>query len=216
MPVPAKEAELPATPPDLSGAKSVDDFVFGWLKHLGVAPAAPCSDEVFVRRVYLDVIGTLPTAAEARTFLTSTAPDKRGALVEQLLTREEFADRWALKWGDLLRIRAEFPINLWPNAAQAYHRWVRTSVAQNKPYDQFARELLTASGSNFRVGPANFYRAMQSRTPEGIAATVAPMTPKMQSLATASSETLASSTAGSRAKPTKCADRKSTRLNSSH
>ncbi len=78
-----------------------------------------------------------------------------------------------MKWGDVLRIKAEFPINLWPNAAQAYHRWVRQSIAENKPYDQFVREMLTSSGSNFRVGPVNFYRAMQNKTPEGIASSVA-------------------------------------------
>jgi hypothetical protein len=78
-----------------------------------------------------------------------------------------------MKWSDLLRIKAEFPVNLWPNAAQAYHRWVLASLAANKPYDQFARELLTASGSNFRVGPANFYRAIQNRKPDGIATAVA-------------------------------------------
>ena len=64
-------------------------------------------------------------------------------------------------------------MNLWPNAAQAYHGWVRASIAENKPYDQFVREMLTSSGSNFRVGPVNFYRAIQNNTPEGIAATVA-------------------------------------------
>ncbi len=78
-----------------------------------------------------------------------------------------------MKWSDLLRVKAEFPINLWPNAAQAYHRWIRTSIRENKPYDQFVREMLTASGSNFRVPPVNFYRAMQNREPPGIAQTVA-------------------------------------------
>jgi hypothetical protein len=77
-----------------------------------------------------------------------------------------------MKWSDILRIKAEFPVKVWPNAAQAYHRWVWESVARNKPYDRFARELLTSSGSNFRVGPVNFYRAIQNRTPEGIAAAV--------------------------------------------
>ncbi len=77
-----------------------------------------------------------------------------------------------MKWSDILRIKAEFPVKVWPNAAQAYHRWVWESIAQNKPYDQFARELLTSSGSNFRVGPVNFYRAIQNKTPEGIAAAV--------------------------------------------
>lgn len=138
-----------------------------------VAPAALCSDAVFLRRAYLDVIGTLPTGAEARDFLLDPAPDKRRALVERLLGREEFADFWAMKWGDLLRVKAEFPINLWPNAAQAYHRWIRTSLREGRSFDWFARELLTASGSNFRVGPVNFYRAMQNREPRGIAQTVA-------------------------------------------
>ena len=78
-----------------------------------------------------------------------------------------------MKWSDILRIKAEFPVNLWPNAAQAYHRWIRASIVQNKPYDKFAREMLTASGSNFRVGPVNFYRAIQDKTPEGIATAAA-------------------------------------------
>jgi hypothetical protein len=77
-----------------------------------------------------------------------------------------------MRWSDVLRIKAEFPVKVWPNAAQAYHRWVWESIAQNKRYDKFARELLTSSGSNFRVGPVNFYRAIQDRTPEGIAGAV--------------------------------------------
>lgn len=142
------------------------------LKPLGLKPAL-CSDAVFVRRAYLDVIGKLPTAEEASKFIADTSADKRPALIDHLLGRDEFAVYWSMKWADLLRIKAEFPVNLWPNAAQAYHRWVLTALEQNKPFDQFARELLTSSGSNFRVGPVNFYRAMQSRTPEGIASTVA-------------------------------------------
>lgn len=132
-----------------------------------------CSDAVFVRRVYLDVIGTLPASEEVLGFLNDTGKDKRRVLIDRLLERDEYADYWAMKWGDILRIKAEFPVNLWPNAAQAYHRWVRASLAENKPYDKFARELLTSSGSNFRVGPVNFYRAIQNRTPQGIAGAVA-------------------------------------------
>ena len=106
-------------------------------------------------------------------FLADKSPDKRTALIDRLLKRDEFADYWAMKWCDLLRVKAEFPINLWPNAAQAYHRWIRTSIKENKPYDRFVREMLTASGSNFRTPAVNFYRAMQSRQPEAIARTVA-------------------------------------------
>ncbi len=152
---------------------AIDRPVIVRCEKLGLTPANPCSDAVFVRRVYLDVIGTLPTATQAREFILDQNPDKRRKLIDQLLERDEFADYWAMKWCDVLRVKAEFPINLWPNAAQAYHRWIRTSIRDNKPYDQFARELLTSSGSNFRVGPVNFYRAMQNRDPQGIAQTVA-------------------------------------------
>lgn len=147
----------------------IDALVAGRLSELGLRPAERCPDEVFVRRAFFDAIGTLPTADEARTFLADRSPDKRDALVDRLLERDEFADYWAMKWCDLLRVKSEFPINLWPNAVQAYHRWVRTSIKQNLPMDRFARELLTASGSNFRVPQVNFYRAVQSKTPQALA-----------------------------------------------
>jgi len=150
----------------------LDRIVFGKLKKLGIQPVL-CSDSVFVRRAYLDVLGTLPTTEEARQFIDDANENKRVVLIDQLLKRDEFADYWSMKWGDVLRIKAEFPINLWPNAAQAYHRWVRQSIVENKPYDQFVREMLTSSGSNFRVGPVNFYRAIQNKTPNGIATSVA-------------------------------------------
>jgi hypothetical protein len=151
----------------------IDKLVFTRLEKLGIQPANICSDAVFVRRVYLDVIGTLPTAKEARTFILDNDPNKRSTLIDHLLQRDEFADYWAMKSGDLLRIKAEFPINLWPNAVQAYHRWIRTSIKKNLPYDRFVRELLVSSGSNFRVPQVNFYRAMQSKEPDVIAQVVA-------------------------------------------
>jgi len=151
----------------------IDQLVFAHLKQLQIEPAALSSDSVFLRRVFLDTVGILPTPEEAREFLADTNPAKRSALIDRLLARPEFADYWANKWCDLLRVKAEFPINLWPNAAQAYHHWIRASIAANKPYDQFVRQLLTESGSNFRNAPVNFYRAMQNRTPQGIAQSAA-------------------------------------------
>ena len=161
--------------PDAPIAESqLDKIVLGKLSWPLIIQPVLCSDAVFVRRAYLDVIGTLPTANEAKEFIQDPdTKNKRNRLIARLLERDEFADYWAMKWGDILRIKAEFPVNLWPNAAQAYHRWVRASIAENKPYDKFVRELLTSSGSNFRVGPVNFYRAIQNRTPEGIAGAVA-------------------------------------------
>jgi len=151
----------------------VDSLVFDRLKRLGIQPADRCSDGVFVRRAYLDVIGTLPTREEAAQFLQEASPGKRRALIDRLLERDEFADYWAMKWADLLRVKSEFPINLWPNAAQAYHRWIRTSLKQNLPYDRFVRALLTSSGSNFRDPPVNFYRAVQGKEPQALAQAVA-------------------------------------------
>jgi hypothetical protein len=151
----------------------IDELVLDKLKQLGIEPARLCSDGVFVRRVYLDVTGTLPTADEARRFLDDSHPDKRRKLVDRLLDGEEYVDYWTMKWCDLLRVKSEFPINLWPNAVQAYYRWIRTSVKEEMPYDRFVREMLTASGSNFRKPQVNFYRAVQSREPQAIAEAVA-------------------------------------------
>jgi hypothetical protein len=162
------EATTPAAPPT-----QLDELVFARLHELQITPARPCSDATFIRRAYLDLTGTLPSGLEAQQFIANSAPNKRQGLIDRLLATDAFADYLAMKWGDLLRIKAEFPINLWPNAAQAYHRWVRQAIRDNKPYDQFVRELLTSSGSNFERPAVNFYRAMQSRTPVGIAQAVA-------------------------------------------
>lgn len=154
--------------PALEADNKIDELVYAKLKELGIPPSERASDAVFLRRVSLDVTGTLPTVAETRAFLADPDPEKRQKLVDRLLASEEFADYWAMKWSDLFRIKSEYPSNLWPNAVQAYHHWIRDAIATNKPYDQFARELLTATGSNFRVPEANFYRAFLKRDPQTI------------------------------------------------
>jgi hypothetical protein len=172
-PAPPASQDPFESPAAVTSLNQIDDLVFGRLKRLGIKPANLSSDAVFVRRAYLDVIGTLPTADEARVFLDDPNPSKRAALIDRLLERPEYADYLAMRWGDVLRIKSEFPINLWPNAVQAYHRFVKTAVRDNMPYDRFVRELLTQSGSNFRVAPVNFYRAVQSKDPRTLASTVA-------------------------------------------
>ncbi len=162
--------ECPAT---LAPPTSLDKPVVLLLKERGIEPSPACSDVVFLRRVYLDVIGTLPEPRQVTSFLRSNSLQKRSVLIDYLLDRREFVDYWTLKWCDTLRVKAEFPINLWPNAVQAYYRWLHDAVRENKPYDQMAREMLTSSGSNFRVPAVNFYRAVQGREPTSIAAVVA-------------------------------------------
>ena len=168
---------LPTRPFENSGGftirNAVDKAVSAALKKQRIKIARPCTDEVFVRRVYLDVIGTLPTPQEVLEFLRDRSPGKRAALIDSLLERPEYADFWTMRWCDLLRVKAEFPINLWPNAVQAYHRWIHDCVRDNVPYDRMAREMLTASGSNFRVPAVNFWRAGQSREPAALAQAVA-------------------------------------------
>ncbi len=154
-------------------ATRIDAMVLGRLRKAGIEPAPLCSDAVFVRRAWLDVTGTLPTADEARSFIADPAPDKRARLIDHLLSRAEYVDYWTLKWADALRVKAEFPIRLWPKAAEAYYRWIGDAVAENRPYDRMVREMLLATGSNFYDPSVNFYRAMQSRAPEDIARTVA-------------------------------------------
>lgn len=130
-------------------------------------------DAVFLRRVYLTAAGRLPEIGETRAFLADRQPGKRGKLIDRLLDSPEFADLLAMRLADLLRIKSEFPINLWPNAVQAWHRQLRSDVLANRSWRDMLEEMLTASGSNFRIPAANFFRASADRTPRGLAATTA-------------------------------------------
>jgi hypothetical protein len=150
----------------------IDLLVQAELSERGIEAAYPASEEVFFRRVHLDVAGTVPLPQAYRKYMKLPAVERRAQLIENLIESEAFVDDWTLKWSDLLRIKAEFPINLWPNGVQAYHRWVSEAVAANLPYDEFARQLLTSSGSNFRVPAVNFYRAIEGQEPQTIAAAV--------------------------------------------
>jgi hypothetical protein len=144
----------------------LDLLVWNKLELLGIQPSEPANEEEFLRRLFLDLIGTLPTTAEARAFLADTRADKRERLVDELLERPEFVDFWALKWADILRVDRQ---QLKARGAVTFYEWLRTSIRQNKPYDQFVREIVTAQGSSDRVGPANLYRVVA--TPELLAST---------------------------------------------
>lgn len=159
-------AELRRAPPT---SAQLDAIVFTRQRQLGLQRANVCSDGVFLRRAFLDLTGTLPTYRETLAFLSDPSPDKRSALIDSLLERPEFPEYWGMKWADILRVKSEFPVNLWPNAARAYDAWLRECVRRNVPWDQMATALLTASGSNFRDPAVNFYRSAGSRSPEDIA-----------------------------------------------
>ena len=121
---------------------------------------------VLVRRLYLDLAGRIPTVDEAKSFVS--ARNRRG-LVDKLLASDSFADYWSMRFCDILRVKSEFPINLWPNAVYVYHRRIREFVKKDEPWTAFTRALLSATGSDFRDAEANFFRASALRTPEGLA-----------------------------------------------
>lgn len=133
----------------------IDEHVWNKLQRLGITPSEPASDSTFVRRVYLDLIGRLPTPLEVRTFLDDAGKDKRVRLVDALLERPEYADFWANKWADLLRPN---PYRVGIKAVYNLDAWLRDAFRRNKPYDQFVREILTAQGSTFRDGPVTIFR----------------------------------------------------------
>ena len=133
----------------------IDELVNAKLKQLQYLPAPTCSDPVFLRRVYMDVIGILPTIDETNAFLVDSATDKRSKLIDQLLQRDEYPKFWALKWGDLLKMTSKL---VGSDGVYKYHRWVEAAIRSNMPYDAFARELLSASGSTLSNPAANFYR----------------------------------------------------------
>jgi hypothetical protein len=132
----------------------IDDLVLEKLQSLNLPPSPRCTDEEFIRRAFLDTIGVLPAAQEVRDFLKETTPDKRDALIEKLLKRPEFVDYWSYKWSDLLLVNSD---KLSRPAMFAFYNWIRHQVSINTPWNQFVREILTARGSTFENGEANYY-----------------------------------------------------------
>ena len=151
----------------------IDEFVFAKLKKLNVRPSALTSDGTFMRRVYLDTIGRLPTPEEVKAFLADTCSDKRANLIDTLLGMQEWVDLRTLKLADMLRIHPRRLGNgaFGERGATLFHEWVREAVTENRPYDEVVRELITARGSTYQHGPTNYYRIEQQ--PAGRAETTA-------------------------------------------
>lgn len=145
----------------------IDDLVLEKLQSLNLPPSPRCSDSEFIRRVFIDATGVLPTAQETRDFLADKSTTKRDKLIESLLHRPEFIDYWTYKWSDLLLVSTK---QLKPPAVWSYYNWIRNNVAANTPWDVFARKIVTAQGSTLENGAANFYvlhndpRAMSETT----------------------------------------------------
>ena len=155
-------------PFDFPAANILDEKAAAKWRALGLVPSPPCSDAEFLRRALLDTIGTTPTPAEVEDFLADTDPEKRRALVDRLLDRPEYVDFWTLKWGDLLRVNSE---KLGAQGMLAFNLWLRDAFRSNKPLSRMVEELVTAQGSIFTNGPANYFRVASS--PDDLAETTA-------------------------------------------
>ncbi len=135
----------------------IDQHVWNKLTELGIPPSDLADDATFLRRVSLDVTGTLPTPEEARSFLTDTSGDKRAKLIDRLLDRPEYATYWAMKWTDILRADK---IKITTQGTVGMSRWLRKQFATNRPYDAMVREILTAQGPVQSESPAGFFKAV--------------------------------------------------------
>jgi len=146
---------------------SLDRLILTKLKDLHLRPSPRCTDGNFIRRVFLDTIGTLPEAAEVRAFLEDESADKRDRLIESLLVRPEFVDYWTYRWCDVLLVNGRL---LRPKAVAAYYQWIHNEVEQNTPWDQMVRKIVTSSGSSVTNGATNFFALHQD--PESMAENV--------------------------------------------
>lgn len=146
----------------------IDEKAAAKWRELGIAPSPLSTDAEFLRRAMLDAIGTTPTPAEVEAFLADPASDKRARLIDSLLDRPEYVDFWTLKWGDILRVNAD---KLGKQGMLAFNLWLREVFRENRPVDQMVDELVTAQGSIFTNGPANYYRVASS--PDDLAETTA-------------------------------------------
>jgi hypothetical protein len=146
----------------------VDTHIFSKLKTLRINPSADCKDEVFIRRAYLDLLGLVPKPDEAVAFVSDKTPDKRARLIDRLLVRQEFADFWALKWADVLKVESR---TLDEQGMKAFHGWIRDAIATNRPMNEFVSEMISSRGSTYHEPASNFYRA--NRTPQSRAVAAA-------------------------------------------
>jgi hypothetical protein len=144
-------------PKDFAGAPRrnyIDDLVLQKLAALRIPPSQNCTDAEFIRRAFLDATGTLPKPEDVQKFLADSSAEKRAKLIDALVDRPEFVDYWAYKWSDVFLVSTH---KLSQQSVWAFYQYIRQSVADNKPWDRFAREILTASGSTLGNGAANYF-----------------------------------------------------------
>ncbi len=142
--------------PNVPENNYIDGLVNNKLKKLRIVPSELCSDEVFLRRAYIDIVGQLPTASEHDRFVTDTDAKKRDKLVDELLNRKEFVEMWVMKWAELLEIRSNNDVSY--KSALLYYQWLEDRISRNVPFNQIVRELISATGGTFKSPATNYYQ----------------------------------------------------------
>ena len=134
---------------DVQALGTIDSYIFGALQDAGVPPANPTTDAEFIRRVTLDLTGRIPTASRVTAFLNDTSANKRASLIEELLASSQYVDKWTMFFGDLLKNNStNTQIRRFPQGRDAFYQYIKASIAADKPYDQMAREIISAQGDN--------------------------------------------------------------------
>lgn len=152
--------KLQYTRPQLAEANYIDTHVNEKLHKLRIIPSEVCTDQEFIRRLYIDVAGIYPSSEETRKFLNDTSPTKREALVDSLLERKEFTEMWVMKFAELLQIRSAINNNVPPfyKNALLYYNWLSDRIGRNVPLNQIVIELLSSTGGTVSNPPVNFYQ----------------------------------------------------------
>ena len=161
--------DLQYAPPDEKPANYVDELVDAKLRKIRVLPSGLCSDEVFLRRVTLDITGLLPTVEEYQQFLADTDPQKRSKLIDRLLDRKEFSEIWALKWANLLMVKTSNQVSY--KSMFLYSNWLTNEISNNVPLNEMVQKLLSSSGGTFSVPQTNYYQIERGtlKTAENVA-----------------------------------------------
>ena len=158
VPVVVIPEDLKYERPTLPSNNYIDNLVHDKLHKLRMTPSGLCSDEVFVRRLYLDITGLLPTVEESTAFLKDSSPDKRAKLIDQLLEKKEFTELWVMKFSELLQIQTDDNQGMSYKATLRYFNWLKDRIANNVPMDQIVKDLITSSGGTFTHPATNFYQ----------------------------------------------------------
>ena len=162
----AKRPALAKAAPRDTSANLVDQYIFGKMQQDGVNPAPPSGDSEFLRRVYLDLTGRLPTVDQVLPFLNSTDPGKRAALIDQLLASDAYVDRWTQFYGDLFQVTSGYYNFISVQSRNRFYQYLHEFVANDRPWSNVARELIASAGDSYNLAPPNYIvRGLQQNEP---------------------------------------------------